>query len=225
MTDRAAAGAGEPRALPRSIAQAFRLAAGELGHCSAAWLFVNETERGGGREALAVLRDELGRTYPVLDAVIASRLEGATGPPVAETLDEVVALCEGASHVVIVGIEARFMDALVPRLSARVHLLTQSVLSPDWDRVASNYPGRLDLIGLQDFQRYAGSRSVLVTYAYGTSPSSTYVVPAWLRAAGNHGRTQFRALIGWGALARPFGVYPRWLVETSHDSFTHLVTA
>lgn len=210
-------------ALPDGLGQAFRLAAAELGMCSAAWLFCREVEATGGVEALTALRDALGRNWPVLDAVVAARLDGAEGPVV--NVDLVLADCEGASRVVVVGVESAFLDPLVAALpGVEFMLLKRGFLGADWERVLSNYRGRVVGVSLDDFQRYAGPRSVLLTFVYGVGPATSYALPSWVRAGGEDVRTQFRSLVGWDVLRRPFFVYPRWLVEVANESFTHLVT-
>lgn len=55
--------------LPASAAAAFRLAAAELGMCSAARLFTKELHDAGGVELLDAAREELGAEFPVLDLV------------------------------------------------------------------------------------------------------------------------------------------------------------
>lgn len=212
-----------PSALPAGLAQAFRLAAAELGMCSAAWLFAEEVAAAGGEPLLTALRDELGRAFPVLDTVVAARLEGAQGPDVA--LDGVLALCQGASRVLVVGNEARFLDPLVQALpGVDFVLLTSQMLGADWDRVAANFAGRVTTVQLGEFQRYAGLGTVLLTFVYGVGRATAHVLPTWVRVGGEDTRTQFRRLVGWDVLRRPFYVYPRWLVEVSTESFTHLVT-
>lgn len=209
--------------LPASLEQAFRVAAGELGMCSAAWLFVDEVAKAHGDDGLHALRDALGRTYPVLDAVLAARADGHHTPAI--EVARVAGICGKAERIVIVGVEARFLDALVVALpSARFALLAHSVFSPDWQRVADNFAGRVELVTLGDFQRHAGARSVLMTFVYGVDDAHTYVMPAWVRASGEDVRTQFRALVGWDVLDRRSYVYPRWLVEVPRASFTHIVT-
>jgi hypothetical protein len=222
---------GDPR-LPAGLHQSFRQAVAELGMASAAWLFVEEVEAAGGQELLRALRDELGRTFAVLDAVVADRLEGAEGPRI--DVDRVLSACEGAEDILVVGLETRFLDALVDavapagrlastRPAPRIQLLTQSVFQPDWTRVAANYIDRVELVGLDRYQRAAGPRSVMLTCVYGSNDKATYVLPAWVRASGEDVRTQFRALLGWEALGRTFYVYPRWLVEVPLSGFTDLV--
>jgi hypothetical protein len=213
------------RALPEGLDQAFTVAAGELGMACAAWLFVENVSQEGGAEGVAALRDALGRAFPVLDAVAAHWLAGArtlhTDPA------PVLAACEGASELVVVGLEAFFLDALVARLppSTRCALLCHSPFDVDWERVLSNHGGRVSRVNLESFQAWAGPRSVLLTFAYGVGGGSTYVLPAWVRATGEDVRTQFRSLMAWDVLQAPMFVYPRWLVEVDAASFTHVFRA
>ena len=213
------------KALPEGLDQAFTVAAGELGMACAAWLFVENIAQEAGADGVAALRDVLGRPFPVLDAVAEQWLAGArelrTDPAA------ILAACEGASELVVVGLEAFFLDALVARLppSTRCALLCHSPFDVDWERVLSNHGGRVSRVDLESFQSWAGPRSVLLTFAYGVSGSSTYVLPAWVRATGEDVRTQFRALLAWNVFQAPMFVYPRWLVEIEAASFTHVFQA
>lgn len=218
-------------ALPRGLEQAFLLAAGELGMCTSAWLFCDEVEAHGGEAALEALREALGARFPVLDAVVSAKLEGASGPLV--DVERVLDALSGARRVVLVGVEAVFLDALVARLAGvELFLLQHSVFQPDWQRVLANFGGRVRGVALGDFQRHAGASSALVTFVYGASPGAAarapsatcHVLPAWVRVSGDDVRTQFRSLVGWDVLRRPFFVYPRWLVEVSAQAFTEVVT-
>jgi hypothetical protein len=207
--------------LPGGLAQAFGVAAGELGMCSAAWLFCREVASVAGDAGVSALRDQLGRTFPVLDAVAAHWLCGARGP----NLDPTAALatCARAERVVVVGIESAFLDALVPALGVPAALLRRSAFEVDWERVISNYQGQLELVDLDSFQGWAGPKSVLLTFAYGVHGERTHVLPSWMRATGEDVRTQFRSLVAWDVLRTSMYVYPRWLVEAPTDHFTHLV--
>lgn len=213
------------RALPEGLDQAFTVAAGELGMACAAWLFVDNVAQEEGREGVAALRDVLGRSFPVLDAVAEQWLAG--GRALHTDPSEVLAACEGASELVVVGLEAFFLDALVARLpsSTRCALLCHAPFDVDWQRVLSNHRGRVNPVDLESFQSWAGPRSVLLTFAYGAGGNSTYVLPAWVRATGEDVRTQFRSLMAWNVLQAPMFVYPRWLVEVDAASFTHVVRA
>jgi len=204
------------------VAQAFHVAAAELGMCSAAWLFVREVADEGGDPLVEELRDFLGRDYPVLDAVAAKWLAGARAP--VTDPGPVIAACAGAARLLVVGVETTFLDVLVPRLVwTEVSLLTHGAFAVDWDRVASNYAGRLHTVDIASFQRLAGRRSALLTFLYGARGETTWVDPAWLRVIGPDVRTQFRSIIGWDVLASVMYVYPRWLCETSLADFSHVV--
>jgi hypothetical protein len=209
--------------LPRGLEGAFAIAAGELGFASAAWLFVREVAAEGGDDLVRTLRDELGRAFPVLDAVAAHWLDGLRQ----EALDPepIVAACAGATTVLIVGLEAGCLDALIPRLRGqRPVLLRHSLLADvDWERVQANYEGDLEIADLNTFQRWAGTRSVILTMVYGADGHSACVQSAWLRLNGEDVRTQFQAFIGWDVLRQPMFVYPRWLVEVPCADFTVIV--
>ncbi len=209
--------------LQAGLEQAFQLAAGELGFCSAAWLFVETALREGGPDSLNTLRDALGRAFPVLDAVVEACQKGMTGPD--KRPGAVVDLCWNAEKVLVVGLEAEFLDVLLDALSKpTVYLLTHSDFDVDWTRVLSNYQDRVLPISLNEFQRCAGPKSVLLSYVYGIHGQSTHALPVWMRVAGEDVRTQFRSLIGWDVLQSSFFVYPRWLVEISTQSFTHIIS-
>jgi hypothetical protein len=206
----------------QSVAQAFQLAAGELGMCSAAWLFVREAAETLGEAGVSELRDRLGRDYPVLSSVAKRWLGGARGP---ETNPEsLLAALAGVTRLVIVGVESDFLDALVPLLGAtRASLLTHSSFDVDWGRVVANYGGRLDTCDLGRFQELAGRKSALLTFAYGVHGERVHVLPDWMRVSGSDVRTQFRALIAWDVLRDPMYLYPRWLVEAPAAEFSHVV--
>ncbi|MCC7000127.1 MAG: hypothetical protein IT370_36345 [Deltaproteobacteria bacterium] len=205
------------------LEQAFHVAAGELGMCSAAWLFVRELGKDGDA-LVAELRDVLGRSYPVLDAVATCWLEGRRAASI--DVSAVSAACAGASQLLAIGLETSFLDALLPRLEGvAVWLLTQSAFSVDWDRVLANYQGRVRGVDLASFQRLAGRRSTLLVMTYGRRGELTFTSPEWLRVVGSDVRTQFRAVVGWDVLDAPMQVYPRWLVEAPCADFSQYVGA
>jgi len=212
-------------ALPANLDGAFRLAAGELGFCSASWLFARSLAEEGGDEAVRALRDAVGRSYSVLDAVAAQWLAGARAPSVAAGAEAVARACAGAARVLVAGIEADHLDALVPLLpGARVALLTESIFAADWERILSNYGGRVEATDLSRFQSLAGRSSAIVAFVYGgQGPDRVNVLPSWLRLLGPDVRTQFRSIVGWDVIDRPLEVYPRYLVEAPASDFTSLV--
>lgn len=206
-----------------SLDQAFSLAAAELGMASAAWLFAEEVHQGEGVNGIQQLRDALGRRWPVLDAICAAWLAGARAPRVDAT--SLLARLEGVTRVVVVGLEARWLDALMVTLpaSVRVGLVKHSEFSPDWDRVTANLGGRVELLELADFQGWAGQRSALLSFVYGTGDGAgVFALTAWVRVSGPDVRTQFRDLIGWDVLQVPLSIYPRWLVAVAPGDFTQL---
>jgi hypothetical protein len=159
---------------------------------------------------------------PVLDAVAAAWLDGVCAPPLQTEAVERALL--GAKKVVLVGLETRFMDALLPRLpDVRFALLQHGTFDVDWERVLANYGGRLTPLDFDRFQAWAGASSALLTFAYGVHGASTHVVPSWLRVTGEDVRTQFRSLVAWDVLAAPMWVYPRWLVEVPKGAFTRVI--
>lgn len=208
--------------LPRGLEQAFLVAASELGFCSASWLFVREFAGAGGAPLVHQLRDELGRSFPVLDAVAAQWLANptATAPDCAA----VVAACRAAKRILVVGFEADCLDALLPQLPTQKFCLLRysAVGDVDWDRILANYEDRVEATDLASFQQFAGTSSVVLTFLYGASEHAAHVSPAWLRLIGEDVRAQFRSFIGWNILPRPMYVYPRWLVEVPRSDFTVL---
>lgn len=210
--------------LPRGIGDAFHLAAGELGMASASWLFVKEVADVGGDDAVLRLRDALGRTFPVLDAVAEEWLDGARDPRTDPTF--VLDACRGATKLVVVGLESAFLDALVPRLGdTALVLVQQSSFDPDWARVLANLGPNALAADLAGFQGHGGRSSVLLTFGYGRRSDAAYVVPEWMRAIGGDVRTQFRSIVLWDVLGRTPYLYPRWLVEAPLDDFSHVAEA
>lgn len=210
--------------LPAGLGQSFGYSAAELGFCAASWLFLRAVAEQGGDAAVETLRDQLGRTYPVLDAVASAWLEGMRAPQV--DVAPLLAACAGARRALLVGIEADHLDALVPRLLGEgidVALLQYSLHAVNWGRVLDNFGDRVTATDLTSFQGLAGSRSVIITMVYGAQGHNVHVLPAWLRVHGADVRAQFRSLIGWDVLRRPMFVYPRWLVEVPASDFTHLL--
>lgn len=207
--------------------QAFRLAAAELGMASAAWITVEACSEAAGDGAVHELRDALGREWPVLDAVCAGWLQGARRPrPAVAPLQAALA---GTQRLVIVGHEALWLDALVAAQSTagapalRLGLVCEGDPLADWDRVLANQAGRVERLGLADFQGWAGPRSSLLTFVYGQGNGTVFVLPPWLRVSGSDVRLQFRQLLGWSVLGLPLQVYPRWLVAAAADTLTELV--
>jgi hypothetical protein len=211
------------QAEPLGLEQAFSLAAGELGMMTAAWSFIRVVRAERGVEGVNQLRDELGRLYPVLDAVAAAAALGGDGPVV--KVERALRVLEGTESLLVVGLETSVLDALLPRLRIpRVALLKRSPLPVDWGRLASNYPG-VELLDLDHFQLFAGPRSALLTFAYGGHGEMRHVSAGWLRVMGADVRTQFQRLVGWDVLGTAMFVFPRWLQEAHLSDFTHFISA
>jgi hypothetical protein len=209
--------------LPPALDQAFLMAAGELGMCSAARLFVRELAGEGGDALVAAARDRLGRAFPVFDFVAARFLDAERAGPIDPS--PVLEALAGIGRLLIVGLEADFLDALVPRLEAmEIGLITEAAgFELDLRRVLANFGGRVKPVDLSSFQAWAGRRSALLTFVYGTDGHVIHVSPSWLRVAGPDARTQFRSILGWDILGRPLNVYPRWLVEGSRDDLSRVI--
>ncbi|MCB9703692.1 MAG: hypothetical protein H6711_17485 [Myxococcales bacterium] len=210
-------------ALPPALGQAFRIAAAELGMAAAARLFVDEVAAGGGAEAIAALRDRLGREYPVLDLAAARWLAGEAPPAIDP--GPVIAALAGIERLVAVGLEVHHLDALLPRVPAiEVGLVTEGrALSPEWRRVLANYDGQVEAVGLSDFQLWAGPRAALLTFVYGGDSHVVHVSGQWLRVSGPDVRLIFRSLIGWDVVGGALHVYPRWFAEVARSSFTEVI--
>ncbi len=210
--------------LPASAPAAFRLAAAELGMCSAARLFAAELLAAGGEELLSEAREKLGSDFPVFDLVASDALDGK--PPARPDATETARALGSATSVLVIGLEAFFLDALVPALGdARIGLvLGEGGLAADLRRILANFGDRVEEARIGDLQRWAGRKSALLTFVYGTNGPVAYVSPVWLRVAGSDVRTQFRTLVGWDVLGRPTTLYPRWLVEAQIEPFSQVVS-
>ncbi len=210
-------------ALPPALAQAFHMTAAELGMCSAAWLFVRELAAAGGDDLVRAAGDRLGREFPVFDCIAGAFLGGEREPLVDP--EPALAALAGITRVLVVGLETEFLDALMPRLErVEVGLVTESGgAPPDWRRVLANYGGHIQPAGLSEIHAWAGRRCALLTFVYGCDGHTAHVAAPWLRVSGPDVRAQFRSLVGWDILGRPMSTYPRWLVPTSRDDFSHLV--
>jgi hypothetical protein len=219
MTAATAGGA----ALPPGLEQAFSAVVGELGQVTASWLFVRAVARCLGDAGVEALADSIGRSFTVLDAVARGWLEGEREVRVDPA--PVVAALGNATRLVIVGVEATFVDALVAAVDPKlaIAMVTHAAFDVDWDRVLDNWGGRVERVDLDTFQKWAGGKSALLTFAFGRHGTQTAVLPLWLRACGEDVRSQFRALVAWDILGRPLSLYPRWLVEVDAGSFTHYV--
>lgn len=209
--------------LSSALTQSFSVAAMELGFCSAAWLFAEQVAAYGGDAQVHAMRDALGRTYPVLDAVCAAWLDGER-QPVIDTKAVVDAL-QGAQKAVIVGFESSFLDALLPQLhDIEVHLLSNGTVDEQtWHRMLSNFDKRVCSVDLVSFQRLVGSHTAILCMVYGATEHAVHVPPTWLRLFGDDVRAQFRSFVGWNVLRRTMYVYPRWLVEVPRQDFTRIV--
>lgn len=209
-------------ALPTAIDPAFRLAAAELGMASAARLFVGELAAASGREGVEALRDRLSRAYPVVDGIAGRWLrDGSLAPPSAAGAAAALA---GIGRLLVVGIEADALDALLPGLrGVEVGFVTEGrALLPEWRRVLANYEG-VEAVGLGDFQLWAGRDAALLTFVYGGDAEVLHVSPQWLRVQGPDTRALFRSLVAWDVLGEAMEVYPRWFAEAPRASFTEVV--
>jgi len=209
--------------LPAGLDQAFAAVAGELGQSTSAWLFVRAVARCAGDRGVLGLAEVAGGQFTVLEAVARGWLAGVREQAV--DAEPAVLAIGRATRLVVVGVEATYLDALVARVdpSVKIAMIAHSPFPVDWSRLLDNYGGRVEKVDLDTFQHWAGGKSALLTFAYGRHDSRTVVGPLWLRACGEDVRAQFRALVAWNVLDAPLQSYPRWLVEIEADSFTHFV--
>lgn len=205
------------------LAQAFLAAASELGMASAARLFLEAIAREGGAGLVAVARDAFGRDFPVFHCLASHWLATGRGPE--PRSEPVLAALGGLSRLLVVGLEADWLDALLPRLAGvEVGLLREDLgVAADFRRVLANYEGLAVGVELVELQRWAGRRSGLLVFVYGSDGHVAHVPGTWLRVSGPDVRTQFSALVGWNILGAPMDVYPRWLAETGVGDFSRLV--
>lgn len=204
------------------LAQAFAVAAGELGMVSAARLFIRTCAGAGGAEAVGCLLDQAGPSFPVLDAAARAWLAASTLP----ALDPapVAALLARCSTIVVAGFESEALDRLCPALADQsILVLTHGALPGDWERMLANYRGRLGAVDLDGLLDHAGAGSALLCFATGGQDGSLFVPESWLRVQGPDTRTLFSRLVAWNLLPCSFQRYPRWQAEVLATQFTDLV--
>jgi hypothetical protein len=206
-----------------ALAPSFAVAARELGFCSAAWLFAEQAAAYGGDAQVSAMRNALGRTYPVLDAICAAWLDGER-QPVMDTKAVAQAL-HGAKTVVVIGFESIFLDSLLLQLPGiQIHLLSNGTEDAQtWNRMLANFNRVVHSVDLMSVQRLAGSQTSLLCMVYGATEHAVHVPPTWLRLFGDDVRAQFRSFVGWNVLRRSMYVYPRWLVESPRHHFARIV--
>jgi hypothetical protein len=205
--------------LPRGLNNAFQIAAGELGMFSASCLFVKILQESTGRAGVEAMQEELGVSFPVVDFVAMKFLAGES---LSFDAKQVANSCANASKVLVVGLEADCLDALVPLLDAKIGILTENLFEADWERVLSNYR-TVEPVPLASLQQWAGNKSSLLTFIYGADEHNAHVLPVWLRVSGPDVRVQFRDLIGWNLLGPTMRLYPRWLSEASVSDFSRMI--
>lgn len=209
--------------LPPRLAQVFLSAASELGMATAAHLIVREIAASGGDALVAAARDGFGRDFPVFHSVASRWLAGERA--LAPRPGPVLEATAGLSRLLVVGLEATWLDALLPALrGVEVGLLRdEAAVSGDFRRVLANYEGLAVGVELADLHRWSGRRSGLMTFVYGSDGHVAHVATTWLRVSGPDVRTEFAALVGWNILGGAMDVYPRWLAETGVGDFSQLV--
>jgi hypothetical protein len=209
---------------PASLVDAFGVCAGELGMFSAARVFARELLHETDDALVAEVVSVLGEAYPVFDVVAARALDLRTVHPLdaAPVTDALRSL----SRLVVIGMEADCVEALVPRLSGvRIGVVPDLTHDADLGRVVANLGRRVELLELAGFQRWAGRSAGLLTVVYGADGFHATVCQTWLRAHGPDVRGRFRTIAGWNVLGRRMDAYPRWLGETDAHDFAPLVDA
>lgn len=188
--------------LPPRLGPAFQLASAELGPASAARLFVRE--------------------FPVLGCVAARWLAGDRGA--APDPGPLLAALKGLTRVLVVGLEADWLDVLLPACrDLEVGLLRGEFAAADFRRALANYDGLAVAVELGDLQRWAGRRSGLLCFVYGSDGHVAHVPGTWMRVSGPDVRAQFAVLVGWNILGAAMELYPRWLAEAHLEDFSQLV--
>jgi hypothetical protein len=219
-------GAEEAIAELRGVESAFRVCVGELGMWSATRLFIESGRRAQGDAGVARVREALAPEFPVVEELTR---EGAGAAPYrrACAVDALVERLTGHERILLVGMEAELVCALLARLrrDVSIHLLLDSTFPRDEQRLRASWSSSLAFVGLDDFQSVAGARTALVTPVYGADDYRAVVLPLWMRVHGVDVRFQFRTLVGVNLLGARMQVYPRWLVETDTGDFTDLVSA
>lgn len=201
------------------LRRAYHEASGELGMATTARLFVREAAAVGGDDAVERLRVASGSAYPVLDAIARGWLAGERAA--APRVDELAAILADVTSVVFVGVEAEWLDAVVPTLArSRLAMLLPNAFPADRRRLADNLGPAVTVTDLDSFVSRGGRRSALVAFSYGVRDGRAFVLPEWLRATGPDVRTLFRDLVAWDVLPAGLSLYPRWLVEAPATDFT-----
>lgn len=199
------------------------LAATELGMASAARLFVRQVAVSGGDDLVAELAADLGRDFPVLGCIATRWIGGDQGadPRPAGVLKAM----NGLARMLVVGLETTWLDTLLPACRGlTVGLLRDDGLpTADFRRMLANYDGLAVGVELAELQRWAGRRSGLVCFVYGSDGHVVHVPAAWMRVSGADVRAQFATLVGWNILGSAMELYPRWLAETHQGDFSSLI--
>jgi hypothetical protein len=190
---------------------------------STARLFLRELAKGGGAAAVLAARDAFGREFPVFHCLATHWLRDLR--VLTPHVEAARAAVGGLSRVLVVGLEVDWLDLLLPQLAGvEVGLLREDLgIVADFRRVLANYDGHAVGVELAELQRWAGRRSGLLVFVYGSDGHVAHVPGGWLRVSGPDVRTQFSALVGWNILGAPMEVYPRWLAETDVRDFSRLV--
>ena len=198
----------------KALAAAFQMAAAELGFATASRLFL---EGADSPESAARLEDELGGPFPVFGSVFDQHRHGPLRPPNVEAVAHVLARVR---RVVVVGLEADWMDALCG-LDLEIGWIPAEHPVGEEARVLRNWGGRVERV--HTLSEWAGANAALLTFSYGSLGDSLAVRPIWLRVYGPDVRAWFRHLVAWEVIGAPLVRYPRWMVEVPRTDFTHEV--
>jgi hypothetical protein len=193
------------------LGSAFQMAAAELGFATASRVFLEQAE---GPDATARLEAELASVFPVFGSVLDQRRAAPLPPPRVQSL---APLFSRVSRLVVVGLEAAWMDALT-ELDLEIGWIPPEHPEGDEERVLRNWGGRVQKV--TTLSRWAGEESALLTFSYGRLGQRLAVRPAWLRVYGPDVRAWFRHLIAWDVIGTPLQRYPRWMVGVPRTDFT-----
>jgi hypothetical protein len=193
------------------LGSAFQMAAAELGFATASRVFLEQAET---PDAAARLVNELGGDFPVFGSVFNQQRAAPLPQPQVQALDP---LLSRVSRLVVVGLEAAWMDALVG-LDLEIGWVPPEHPEGDEQRVLRNWGRKVKRV--RTLSRWAGEDAALLTFSYGALGQRLAVRPAWLRVYGPDVRAWFRHLIAWEVVGRPLVRYPRWMVGVPRTDFT-----
>ena len=206
------------------VVQSVRFASGELGPLSASSIALGAMLDANDDELLRIALAEHQRELAVLDSIVRAGLtpchllERVSGC-LAKLSEEI----DAARTVVVLGVEALFLDELVDRFPDKEVFIVPHDGCVDLLRVSSNLPPSAQLTDLQTFMSFAGGRSLLLAPVFGTVFRETFTHFVTARAIGKDVSERFCGVIAVDLLGTQFGVFPKDLVQVPTSDFTALV--